>query len=55
MKYRYLFFVAGGAFLIVAILALVLSRDGLAAGVNAVTGAIFIFLGFSPPKRPPRP
>lgn len=55
MKYRNLFFVAAGVFLVIAIVALFASQNGIAAAVNGVTGAIFLFLGFSPPQRPPAP
>jgi len=55
MKYRYLYFVAAGAFLVVALVALFASQNYLAAAVNGGSGLIFLFLGISPPQRPPAP
>ena len=55
MKYRYLFFVAAGAFLVVALVALFASQNYIAAAVNGGSGLIFLFLGISPPQRPPAP
>ena len=55
MKYRYLFFVAAGVFLVMALVALFATQNYLAVAVNGGVGLIFLFLGISPPRRPPAP
>lgn len=50
MKYRYFFYGAGVVFLAIGAVALY-AQNPLAAAVNGLAGAIFLFLGYSPPRR----
>ncbi|HEV2274448.1 MAG TPA: hypothetical protein VGR96_09795 [Acidobacteriaceae bacterium] len=51
MKYRYFFFGVGVVFLIFAGVEFARTDNDVAVAVNAITGVIFLFLGFSPPRR----
>jgi hypothetical protein len=49
MKYRYLFFAAAILFLALAAVEFFRAQNMTAGTVNAITGAIFLFLGISRP------
>lgn len=51
MKSRYLYFAAAIIFLAVAVVEFFHVGNMTAGVVNAITGAIFLFLGISPPGR----
>ena len=49
MKFRYLYFAAAVCFLTVAAVEFFHALNMTAGVVNTITGAIFVFLGISPP------
>jgi hypothetical protein len=49
MKYRYLYFSAAIIFLAVGVVEFFHAQNMTAGAVNSITGAIFLFLGISPP------
>jgi uncharacterized membrane protein YeiH len=54
MKSRYLYLAAAIAFLVVAVFEFAHAQNTVASVVDAITGAIFLFLGISPPRQPRR-
>jgi hypothetical protein len=51
MNYRYLYLAATIIFVAIAFAEFFHAQNMTAGVVNAITGAIFLFLGISPPRR----